>query len=166
MWWTQFGSCMDYAFIQYICTGYTIEWLRPPAYTFTAIFIHVQNPCKRHVSLCSSISKPYIHVFFNGFEHEGKLLWRCMLVAVRDHSLWLKWICNILIPNSSSSSSSIVMYIMTSDFIIHGLHDKSIKDLEPLVKAMYRKLEPLFYVLTFQILHSSQFKINCHIQSQ
>ncbi len=30
------------------------------------------------------------------------------------------------------------------------------RDLEPLVKAMYRKLEPLFYVLTFQILHSSK----------
>ena len=29
-----------------------------------------------------------------------------------------------------------------------------VKDLEPLVKAMYRMLEPLFYVLTFQILHS------------
>ncbi len=34
--------------------------LRPPAYTFTAIFIHVQNTCKRRVSLNSSISKPYI----------------------------------------------------------------------------------------------------------
>ncbi len=29
-------------------------------------------------------------------------------------------------------------------------------DLEPLVKAMYRKLEPLFYVLTFNILHDSK----------
>ncbi len=34
--------------------------LRPQAYTFTQIFIHVRNPCKRHVSLSSSISKPYI----------------------------------------------------------------------------------------------------------
>ena len=42
---------------------YCYNWytfLRPPAYTFTAIFIHVQNPCKWHVSLCSSISKPYM----------------------------------------------------------------------------------------------------------
>ena len=30
------------------------------------------------------------------------------------------------------------------------------KDLEPLLKAMYRKLEPLFYALTFQIFHSSK----------
>ncbi len=32
----------------------------------------------------------------------------------------------------------------------------SLKDLELLVKEMYRMLEPLFYVLTFQILHSSK----------
>ena len=61
--------------------------LRAPAYTFTAIFIHVKNPCKGHVSLNSSISKPYNkgkHVFFNGFNHE--LLSRGLFVAVGVHS--------------------------------------------------------------------------------
>ena len=43
----------------------TILWqklcvLRPPAAPFKAILIYVQNPWKRHVSLRSSISKPYI----------------------------------------------------------------------------------------------------------
>ncbi len=38
----------------------TVGSLRPPAPPFTAIFIYVQNPWKRHVSLCFSISKPYI----------------------------------------------------------------------------------------------------------
>ncbi len=35
-------------------------YLRPPAYTFTAFFLHVQNHWNKHVSLCFSISNPYI----------------------------------------------------------------------------------------------------------
>ncbi len=37
-----------------------VYFLRPPAPPFMVIFIYVQNPWKRHVSLCSSISNPYI----------------------------------------------------------------------------------------------------------
>ncbi len=48
--------------------------LRPPAYTFTAIFIHVQNPCKRHVSLC----------FFQSF-------WTWRKVAVKVYAGGLKY---------------------------------------------------------------------------
>ena len=33
---------------------------------------------------------------------------------------------------------------------------RSIKDLEPFVKAMYRKLEPFILVLTYQVLSSSE----------
>ena len=43
---------------------------------------------------------------------------------------------------------------------------KVTKDLEPLVNAMYRKLEPLFYVLSLQILHSSKTPVRVSIQDK
>ncbi len=30
-----------------------------------------------------ALSQSWRYLFLNGFEHEGKLLWRCMLVALR-----------------------------------------------------------------------------------
>ncbi len=57
-----------------------LKALRPPAYTFTANFIHVQNPCKRHVSLCSSISKPHIQ------PNSMLLRWhRCRIFAAAEN---------------------------------------------------------------------------------
>ncbi len=40
---------------------------------------------------------------------------------------------------------------------------KNIKDLEPFVKAMYRKLEPFVEVLTYQVLSSSKFLLSKYV---
>ncbi len=56
--------------------------LRPPAYTSTAVYISVRNPWKRHVSLCSSISKPYI-------QSNGMLLRRHWSMSSQEHTVRL-----------------------------------------------------------------------------
>ncbi len=50
-------------------------------------FIHVQNPWKRHVSLYSSISKPYTCIWFLYARPKGTMAF-LMILIIKENLLW------------------------------------------------------------------------------
>ncbi len=61
---------------------------------------------------------------------------------------------------------TVYFYIITIEYIFHHVSwyiTIYCKDLEPFVKAMYRKLEPFILVLTHQVSSSSKIAINAPI---